>query len=487
MPPSLALALGWICAIVLLRFDSSRANRGISAGLWIPTIWLLIVGSRPVSVWFAFQDTNRARGIGLNPAEVYAEGSPLDRNIFLLLIIAGVYILIRRRIKLLEFVRQNPWLVAFVVYAGFSCLWSDFMGVSFKRWIKLLGNVVMAAIVATELDGTEAFRRVLARCAYILMPLSIVLIKYFGEYGRKFNPHTGYMTLTGVTSQKNELGMLCMVAALFIVWSWTMKRTIGTASEERLRLIGHAVCAGMVVWLLIQADSATSYVTTVLGVMLLMLFHARRGSTLRFVTPAILGSLVFLVACHFSGLLETVILAMGEDLTLTGRTELWAEVLAARTNPLIGSGFESFWMSTVAADLWQKYWWRPNQAHNGFLETYLNLGMIGVVWLCGFLVHVYSSSLARMRSSSFELGRFGFTFIAIALLHNITEAGFHGLSLVWVMQIMCGVKYAAPASPVPSVTGVLGSCRSIVRPSAVPIGRAKSPIQRFASHGMRVR
>jgi O-antigen ligase len=451
MPPTLALILGCICTVLFLRFDSPKARRTVSAALWIPTLWLLIVSSRPISQWFVVQDTNFTGMADLSPAEVYGEGSPLDRNVFLLLIIAGAFTLFRRRVKLIELARQNPWLLLFAAYGCISVLWSDYSLVAFKRWVKLGGNVVMGAVVATESNATEAFRTVLARCTYILVPLSIVLIKYYPEFGRRFNPHTGFMQLTGVNSQKNELGTFCMLAALFVVWSLTMKRTRGTPFEERLRLIAHLASGAMVLWLLIQADSATSTVTAAFGVIVLMLINRFRGSRMRLLTPAVVGSLAVLSAFYVSGAAEAFILAIGEDLTLTGRTDLWAELLTAGTNPLLGTGFESFWLGSLATELWQKYWWRPNQAHNGFLDTYLNLGLIGLVLLCGYLAHVYSTNVKRLRSEEgFDLGRFALTFLVLILLHNVTEAGFHGLSLVWVMQIVSSLSYTRETNNAPA-------------------------------------
>jgi O-antigen ligase len=251
------------------------------------------------------------------------------------------------------------------------------------------------------------------------------------------------MSLTGVATHKNQLGTLCMLAAIFLVWSWTSKPKSGTSLQQFLRSASQLLCGGMVVWLLIQAASATATVTAAFGVTVLVLLNLRRGSGMRLLTPVVASSLVLLAVLYLSGAMEVLILAMGEDLTLTGRTDLWAEVLAAGTNPAIGAGFESFWMGGVAATLWDKYWWHPVQAHNGFIETYLNLGAVGLVLLCGYVFNLYTTSVERMRSKEFDLGRFTFTFLAVALLYNLTEAGFHGMSVVWVMQIFCGLTYVA--------------------------------------------
>ena len=71
---------------------------------------------------------------------------------------------------------------------------------------------------------------------------------------------------------------------------------------------------------------------------------------------------------------------MGRDSTLTGRTEIWTHVLWVAGNPLLGTGFESFWLGDRLANVWSIM---PGiqEAHNGYLEVYLNLGWIGVTLL----------------------------------------------------------------------------------------------------------
>src|SRR5207244_5423105 len=70
--------------------------------------------------------------------------------------------------------------------------------------------------------------------------------------------------------------------------------------------------------------------------------------------------------------------AMGRDSTLTGRTDIWKEVLSTDVDPWLGTGFESFWLGKRAEQLWKKYYWHPNQAHNGYIEIFINLGWAGV-------------------------------------------------------------------------------------------------------------
>ena len=68
------------------------------------------------------------------------------------------------------------------------------------------------------------------------------------------------------------------------------------------------------------------------------------------------------VALLFGG--ETgVAQALGRNSNLSGRTEIWATVIPAVPNALVGAGFESFWISPGAEKVWNTLsragWWKP--------------------------------------------------------------------------------------------------------------------------------
>ena len=57
-------------------------------------------------------------------------------------------------------------------------------------------------------------------------------------------------------------------------------------------------------------------------------------------------------------------------MTLTGRTAIWDSVLQKVSNPLFGAGFESFWLGDRLKSMWAEFYFKPNQAHNGYIEVY---------------------------------------------------------------------------------------------------------------------
>src|SRR6266481_3775118 len=221
LPPIVAtvLTLGFI--IFLFRRDI-REKPDVSGALWLPLLWLVIGCSRPVSEWL------NIFGLPVSGAASVEEGSPLDAWFCFALIIAGSCVLIRRQVRLSEIVQNNGWLIVFLLFCFISIAWSDFPLVAFKRWIKILGHPIMVLIIFSEPDPEEALRRLMKRCAYVIIPVSILFIKYYPEWGRGFSEWTGQAYNTGITKDKNALGFDCFILDFFFFWyllqSWRTER-----------------------------------------------------------------------------------------------------------------------------------------------------------------------------------------------------------------------------------------------------------------------
>ena len=102
MPPTLALLLSLAFTLYLFWRDSRQEPRA-SAAVWIPCIWLMILGSRAVSQWLD-------PGATLQSVDDLLEGSPLDRLVYLGLIVAGWLVLWKRRVSWRELLQKNVWL-----------------------------------------------------------------------------------------------------------------------------------------------------------------------------------------------------------------------------------------------------------------------------------------------------------------------------------------------------------------------------------------
>jgi O-antigen ligase len=428
LPPVVALWLTFAFIYFLFRRES-REKTAVTGALWIPLIWVLITGSRAVSQWL---------NLGSAGIDSPDEGSPLDAAVYFSLIAAAVCVLNRRRLNLSEFAQNNRWLTIFLLYCLVSIVWSDFPLIALKRWIKILGHPTMALVVLTEPDPKEAVRRLLKRSAYILVPLSICFIKYYPQYGRQFSEWTGEAYNNGVCLGKNGLGSICLIFGLFFFWNTLQAFQIKNRQARRSELLLSVSFLAMVWWLLSQASSGTSLIATLVGLLTIALVGLRAVNKRFIGTYVLVGVLVFAVAEPIFGIYANVVASLGRNLTLSDRTDLWREVFKFQNNPIFGLGFESFWLGERLKVLWKEFPWRPLQAHNEYIETYLNLGIVGIVLLAGQIIGTFRKiRLDLLRQ--FEFARFRLGFLFAIVVYNYTEAAFVTTSLLWTMFFLVAV------------------------------------------------
>jgi exopolysaccharide production protein ExoQ len=453
LPPVAAFWLTVGGIFFLYRWDR-REKAHVSKALWIPLIWLFVTGSRPASAWLNFSST------AIDSPE---DGSPLDAVFFFTLMAAGYYVLRQRGVNLATFARNNRWLIAFFVYTLMSVVWSDFQFIAFKRWIKILGHPLMVLIVLTEPYPVEALKRLLKRLAFALIPLSICFIKYFPQLGRGFDQWTGEAFNGGVATNKNELGCTCLIFGIFLFWNTLQALKIQNRRARLKELILNGGFFALNCWLLMQASSATSFAMMILGIVVIW-FIGLRFVNKRYVGAYLVTAVLLFAALEpFLGIYATVVKGLGRNLTLTGRTELWAAVLQLQTNPLLGTGFESFWLGPRLDALWKDFFWHPIQAHNGYIEIYLNLGLVGILLYIGQFVgtfHKIQQDLVRR----FEFARLRLGFLLAIILYNYTEAAFDTLNFVWTMFFLIAIDY--PSGRLPSSNFV----RKPSQPKMAPVG-----------------
>ena len=439
MPPQIATLFCILGIVGLFALDRDR-NVRTSKGLWIPVVWVWILGSREVSKWLAAFGMGQAATLSTSSE---LAGNPLDRNLYTVLLMLGVIVLFRRRRQVGHLLRANGPILLFFLYCAASVLWSDYPDVSLKRWIKAVSDLVMVMIVITDPDRLAAIKRLLTRACFLLLPISVLIIKYYPELGRGYKPD-GRQALTGITNDKNALGTACLLFGLGCLWRFLAAYRDRKGTSRTRHLVVHGTLLVMVMWLFSKANSMTSLLCFLLAGCLIVATSVPALVRKRAVVNILVATVLVVPAFPLfldagTGLLKTV----GRDATLTGRTEIWKEVLATDASPILGAGFESFWLAAPLDRPGSGWSFHVNEAHNGYLEVYLNLGWVGVVLLAAVIVAGYRNVIGSLHLST-EAGTLLLAYFVVELMYSYTEAGFRMMNTVWIFFLLAAI--AVPKS-----------------------------------------
>jgi len=467
-----------VCLIAgLFYLDRERTGR-LSSALWLPGIWIAIVGSRPISMW-----------LGLSPSgDTQLEGSPVDAAILGVLLVAAIVVLIRRNRRVWVLMRSNWPILIYFLYCLISVAWSHHPDVSLKRWIKSIGDPVMALLIVTDSRPVAAIGNLVSRIGFLMFPTSVLFIRWYGELGRGYTDF-GEPVNFGVTTNKNALGLIVLVISLVVLWNvrrlWTNKHD----PNRGRHLLAQSALLGFGVILFWMANCSTGKACFVLGGFMMVVSNLRAIKT----RPARVHVLSFAIllaagATLFLGGQGEVAEALGRQSSMSGRTDIWEAVIPTVPNALVGAGYDSFWISPSAEAFHRKLlemgWYPPvvastTEAHDGYIEVFLNLGWIGVCLLALLLVAGYRQAFKAFQRDP-ELGGLLLAFVAVLAFYSVTEAGFRMLNPAWIFLLLA--IFAASGVTTGLFAGrKVGSRRPLsAKPTDIPTYRIESAVRSSA-------
>ena len=433
MPPFIALVLFTIGIVGVFYLDRDKKIQ-VSKALWIPTAWLFFCLSRSLSEWLGVASS-------ANVARTYVEGSPLDGAVFQVLEVLALIVVFSRREKLGPILRNNWAIGLFFLYAGFSIFWSDYSFVTLKHWIKGIGDLMMVLIVLTERNVSVAIGRLFTRLGFVLLPLSVLFIKYYPQLGRRLTL-SWTMEPVGVATQKNGLGELCDVLGLVLLWRFRSTYNDRENPHRKRHLAALGAVMAMVVWLLWMCNSMTSICALSMATTVMLLstrpIFRRSPARVHLLIVALLAVTIYGLFFQSSG---GLIASLGRNPTLTGRTDIWEVVVNINNNRLIGAGYESFWLGSRLQRMWDAFpGLRLNESHNGYIEILITLGWIGEILLGIMIVMGYRNVIASLRRDP-DFGSLRTALFLSAIITGLTEAAFRMMGPPWIIFLLAS---AAP-------------------------------------------
>ena len=250
----------------------------------------------------------------------------------------------------------------------------------------------------------------------------------------------------GVAGQKNGLGASTFLSASGLVWKLV---ELGQSSTRRVSwwdMRHYLITLGLALHLLLLSQSKTSLVSFIvlMGVYWMGHLPSAQRNPRGVLIACCIGLPLILLGEELFRISHAILALLGRDPTLTERTDLWQVILASDMNRVVGWGFYSFWDTSVG-------WLVSEQtdlsvAHNGYLELYLDGGIVGIC----LLAFVLLSGLLKTGSDVLTRGPAGFiTFglVITALLYNIAESAFFRPSAVWFCYLFASIVPLTAAEP----------------------------------------
>lgn len=324
-----------------------------------------------------------------------------------------------------------------------SVAWSSSPAISFKSAVWLTGSGAFALYFSQRFTEDQQVR-LLAAVAALLVLSSLLLVLFWPDLG--LEPGEARGAWRGAFTRKNGLGRAMALSILVFLLA------LRTGSWDRLPT---AVGLAFALALLALSDSATGLVSAVVGLIAVVSASRLRRSRHPRARLALRLLLLTILFCAIVWMFRDQLLgSIGRDTRLTGRDTLWVALLAKiLVEPWLGYGHLAFWRGADAQylDIWRLVGWSPPHAHNGFIDTTLELGLLGLVTL--FLVFASGmwGALARLRSE--ERGRDGvwpFTYLIFFFTINLTETStLRHSNIYWILFIVAIANARRlPAAPV---------------------------------------
>ena len=335
---------------------------------------------------------------------------------------------------LLRALTRNPFVPALVGIAVLSLSWSVDPGVTLRgAW--QLGIWTLFGLYLGARYSSEELLRLLGIVFSVTAVLSVFFALMLPDYGLAHGTNEG--AWQGVFTQKNTLGESMLLAAIvfrllagrrdgFRVLAWA-----GTALAIALLVLSRSMTALLVLGVLIVATP------------LARLLRRGRGKSVVLLL-ALCGALsvaVLIAATHG----ELVLSAVGKDVTLTGRTDLWAAVLdRIAERPLLGYGYGAFWLHGAgpAEALRATVGWDAPHSHNGFLDFWLDVGLVGLTALVAALALGVRRAWVRWSRDPDVERLWPLVFLVATILTDVTESPLYQGGLTWPLFVFAATVTA---------------------------------------------
>ncbi len=342
---------------------------------------------------------------------------------------------------LLFVVLRNPGFSLYCWLPITSTLWSLVPDITLKAGIAFTGFTVVGFYIGARYEWHEL--SALVRWGYT--SVGIVSFLRYPNVTRE---------LSGITSHKNSLGSIMVVSTAL----WYLHYSQG-AKTQKERWIALAFMF-FSFYLVRTTSSGGSLVNSLMLIVVVSSLSFLSKLKFQWAFTCIVGFTVFGIigSVYIMDNLESIIVGgLGKDLTLTGRTEFWPQLIAAANQrPWFGYGFDGFFQQELIGKETPAYYiyttsgFQPKTAHNGSIAVLLSFGYPGLILI---LISVFTNLIFAVRQlSRSPLSQAGIPIIYLVfiILNNLTEGSLCDIGDVWLAYVLITVRLSIDSGKSPS-------------------------------------
>lgn len=335
------------------------------------------------------------------------------------------------RTRLGSMVLANPWLVGLAALGVVSTFWALAPHIAFRRSVQQA--MVIFCIVAA-VGGARSLDR-LVRMLYLGFVLTLLVHMLALPLPTSYDWRHAFR---GFFSDKNGLGGLAAIALLY-------GGAIRGIFTSRLARLANLAYLGAWSLILVLSLSKTSMALVILVPVIyaglsLISRSTRLGVGIYFILAPLMASCLLAFIVFGMGVPPMKLAALiSPDVTFTGRTSIWRFILDSLNDHwLLGYGLQSFWnVGPLSPNLGapEHFIRLLNQAHNGFLDLIISLGLSGLLLFLLALTRA-AALVSRVQHHRPVVHRLCWLLIIFALIHNMSESSFmRGYSPPWLFLL----------------------------------------------------
>jgi O-antigen ligase len=342
----------------------------------------------------------------------YNPFDPISSLIQQFIYVTTLLLLLARWKSSLQTALRYPLIWLLPVTALMSFMWSDFSSWSLPKGITTMQTTYFGLYMASRFN----LKQQLQMLAWALGIVAVVSLLFnLALPGAAIEAGANAGAWRGPFTQKNILARVVVLAAIVFLLLALDSR------KHRYWLWGGF---GLSVFLILMTGSKTALLLFLSVVILLPLYKALRWKDTKVIPLVIILVLVGAsIAVFITGNWENILLGLGRDTTLSGRTTLWElalEKIAER--PWLGYGYQGFWQNGGGAEIiWKHEGYKPPHAHNGFINITLDLGIVGLFLFLLTIAVTYWRAIAWLQYGKTTIELWPIFYVTFFFMYNHSE------------------------------------------------------------------